>query len=221
MRNVIFFYRLLYPTPNSQTLIMQTFLIDLAFIIMAYLMGSIPFGLLIAKYAGIGDIRQQGSGNIGATNVLRMGGKKLGIITLIFDALKGFIPVFMAKKFGSDWGVALAAMAAVAGHIFPVWLGFKGGKGVATSLAVYAAMVPGIFIVSGLAWLGVFYLSRISSLSSIISMVVAVIFSMFFMSGNVIFAIFTISCVVIYKHKENIIRLLRSEEPVFSSKGQG
>lgn len=199
---------------------MQIFLIDSAFIIIAYLMGSIPFGLLIGKYAGIGDIRQQGSGNIGATNMLRMGGKKLGIITLILDALKGFIPVIFAKKFGSDWGVAFAAMAAVSGHIFPVWLRFKGGKGVATALAVYAALVPGIFIISGLAWIGVFYLSRISSLSSIISMVVATVISLFFTGGSVILAIFSISCVVIYKHKENIIRLMRSQEPVFSASGK-
>jgi len=179
-------------------------------------MGSIPCGLLVAKYAGIGDVRTQGSGNIGATNVLRIGGKKLGIITLLLDALKGFIPVLIASKFGTEGGAALAALSAVMGHIFPVWLEFKGGKGVATTLAVIAALAPGLFIFAGLVWILVFYISRISSLSSITMMVATPVVSLFFDSGKVFLAVLTISVIVIYKHKENIIRLLRGQEMPFS-----
>ena len=194
------------------------FLLNLFFIIMAYLMGSIPCGLLIAKYAGIGDVRQQGSGNIGATNVLRIGGKKLGALTLVLDALKGFIPVLLAKLFGSDWVAAFAAIAAVCGHIFPVWLNFKGGKGVATTLAVYAAICPGLFVFSGLTWLAVFYLSKISSLSSIITMVFTAVIALFFTKASVFFAVFILSGIVIYKHKENIIRLMRGQETALTTK---
>lgn len=197
---------------------MLQFLLNLLFIIIAYLMGSIPCGLLIAKYAGIGDIRQQGSGNIGATNVLRNGGKKLGAITLALDALKGLVPVLLARKFGSDWVAAFAGIVAVIGHVFPVWLQFKGGKGVATTLAVYAALSPGLFVFAGLCWLGVFYISRISSLSSIMTMVVVPVIALFFTKGSVAFAVFFLSVLVIYKHKDNILRLMRGQEPTFSSK---
>jgi glycerol-3-phosphate acyltransferase PlsY len=187
-------------------------ILNLFFIGIAYLMGSIPCGLLLAKYAGKGDIRTQGSGNIGATNVLRNCGKRLGAITLACDALKGFLPVLLAKLCGSDWGAAFAALAAVLGHIFPIWLEFKGGKGVATTLAVYAALSPGLFIFAGLSWLGVFFISRISSLSSIVMMVVTPIVAMFFTKASVSFVAFILSAVVIYKHKDNIIRLLRGQE---------
>ena len=197
---------------------MLHFLLDIFFICISYLMGSIPCGLLVAKYAGKGDIRTQGSGNIGATNLLRVGGRKLGAITLACDVLKGFIPVLFAKKFGSDWGAAFAALAAVLGHIYPVWLEFKGGKGVATTLAVYAALSPGLFIFAGISWLAVFFISRISSLSSIVMMICTPIVAMFFAKGSVIFIAIILSGIVIYKHKENIIRLIRGQEPSFSEK---
>jgi glycerol-3-phosphate acyltransferase PlsY len=191
-------------------------LFNLLFIVLAYFLGSIPFGLIVGKVAGIGDIRQQGSGNIGATNMLRAGGKKLGIITLILDGLKGFIPVFLAKQYGLEWAVPLAALAAVLGHIFPIWLNFKGGKGVATAIAVYAALLPGLFIFAGFAWVAVFYISRISSLSSIVMMIATSIVAIFFANGSVGLAVLVISIIVVYKHKENIIRLMRGQEAAFS-----
>ena len=198
---------------------MLDFFLDVFFVGIAYLMGSVPCGLLLAKYAGMGDIREQGSGNIGATNVLRNCGKKLGAIALACDALKGFIPVLLAKFFGSEWGAAFAALAAVLGHIFPVWLHFKGGKGVATTLAVYAALSPGLFIFAGLTWSAVFYISRISSLSSIVTMIVTPIVAMFFAKASgVSFVVFVLSGIVVYKHKDNILRLLRGEETAFGEK---
>lgn len=198
---------------------MLSFLLDAFFVGLAYLMGSIPCGLLLAKYAGKGDIRTQGSGNIGATNVLRNCGKKLGAIALACDVLKGFFPVLLAKFFGSEIGTSLAALAAVLGHIFPVWLNFKGGKGVATTLAVYAALSPGLFIFAGLTWLAVFFISRISSLSSIATMVATPVVAMFFAKteGSAL-VIFILSGIVIYKHKDNILRLLRGQEASFSKK---
>lgn len=195
---------------------MLQFLLDLFFIGFAYLMGSIPCGLLVAKYAGMGDIRTQGSGNIGATNVLRNGGKKLGGVTLALDVLKGFIPVLLAKIFGSDWGAAFAGIAAVLGHIFPVWLEFKGGKGVATTLAVYAVLAPGLFVFAGMVWITVFFISRISSLSSIAMMIAIPVVAVFFFKASVIFVTFVLSSIVIYRHKENITRLLRGQESGFS-----
>lgn len=197
---------------------MLNLLLDLFFIALSYLLGSIPCGLLIAKYAGIGDIRKQGSGNIGATNLLRTGGKKLGAITLACDALKGFIPVLLAKLYGSDWAASFAALSAVLGHIFPVWLNFKGGKGVATTLAVLLALSWPLFIFSALCWVGVFYISRISSLSAIVMMVTTPVIAMFFSKGSVAFVVLVLAVIVIYKHKDNILRLLKGQETKFTSK---
>lgn len=197
---------------------MLHFLLCLFFVVLSYLIGSVPFGLLVTKYAGIGDIREHGSGNIGATNVLRIGGRKLGAITLLLDVLKGFIPVLLARELGSDWCASFAAIAAVLGHIFPIWLNFKGGKGVATTLAVYAALSPGLFIFAGIIWLLVFFVSRISSISSVAMMVCTLIISVFFTKNSIIFVSFFLAVIVIYRHKENILRLIRGQEPGFPGK---
>ena len=147
---------------------MELFL-SLSLIIAAYLVGSIPFGLVLTKYAGLGDIRKIGSGNIGATNVMRTGNKKLAIATLILDALKGVVIVLIAKELAPKYVSLLCAIAAIIGHIFPVWLNFKGGKGVATTIAVYYALYPPLGIFASVMWIAVFLFSRISSLSSILS----------------------------------------------------
>ena len=137
----------------------------------AYLAGSIPFGLLFTRLAGKGDIRAIGSGNIGATNVLRTGSKPLALLTLIFDGGKGAAVVLLASRFhGADpLLIGLAGLFAVTGHCFPVWLGFQGGKGVATCVATFAAFDPRLGLVFALLWLGTAAITRYSSLSALVA----------------------------------------------------
>lgn len=185
------------------------------FIIISYLVGSIPFGVLVAKYSGLGDITKQGSGNIGATNVLRVGGKKLGAITLGLDMAKGAIMILLARYFFGENTAVLSGFAAILGHIYPVFLKFKGGKGVATAMAVIMFTSWKAGIVVALTWLIVFKYKRISSLSSIIAMMVAVPAAIIF--GPHLFSItqIIVSALIIYKHKENIERLKKGEEKAF------
>ncbi len=185
---------------------------------LAYFLGSIPFGLLLTRYAGLGDIRNIGSGNIGATNVLRTGNKKLAAATLALDIGKGALAVGLAKFTGHFWVVSLAGIAAVMGHIFPIWLNFKGGKGVATALAVFWVAYWPLGLFACVAWLGVFYITRISSLSSILSMVMSPVIALFFAGGWIFFLSIVIGGVVVYRHKENILRLMRGEELGFGEK---
>ncbi len=194
------------------------FLIYTALAASAYLIGSIPFGLILTKQAGLGDVRKIGSGNIGATNVMRTGNKKLAIATLAMDALKGVVIVILAKRIDAPNELAaLCALFAVLGHIFPVWLKFKGGKGVATTIAVYWALYLPLGIFVSVAWLAMFFISRISSLASITSIILANVISMT-MGGDGLFIVtLTISIIVVYKHKENIGRLISGKEEAFSN----
>jgi glycerol-3-phosphate acyltransferase PlsY len=179
----------------------------------AYLSGSVPYGLILSKLAGLGDIRKAGSGNIGATNVLRLGGKKLGAATLLLDMLKGFIPVLIAKHFHMDYAVT-AALGAFTGHLFPVWLKFKGGKGVATSIGVLSALAPllGLAIVG--TWLLVARLSKYSSLSALTAFGLAPIYAALVTRGDyqVVLVALIISLVVWVRHHENIRRLAAGTE---------
>jgi len=195
---------------------METFL-HIILVIAAYFLGSIPFGLLLTKHAGMGDVRKIGSGNIGATNVMRMGNKKIALATLLLDSLKGFIIVIIAKLVSApNWTILLCAVLAVSGHIFPFWLEFKGGKGVATTIAVYWALsIPlGLFV--SCAWLVLFTMTRISSFASIVSIILANVIAMYFGIKGMFFACLFISIMVVYKHKDNIKRILRGEEKTFS-----
>lgn len=138
-------------------------------VLIGYICGSIPFGLLLTKAAGLGDVRSIGSGNIGATNVLRTGNKKIAALTLFLDGLKGAVPVLLLTHFGSPQAGMIAGLAAMAGHIFPLWLGFKGGKGVATSLGVLAGLMPMVSLAVVALWLVVFKVSGYVSLASIVA----------------------------------------------------
>jgi glycerol-3-phosphate acyltransferase PlsY len=179
----------------------------------AYLSGSVPYGLILGRLAGIGDIRQSGSGNIGATNALRVGGKKLGVLTLLLDMLKGVVPVLIAKHFHLDYAV-LAALGAFIGHLFPVWLGFKGGKGVATAIGVLSALSwpLGLMIVS--TWLAVAVVGKYSSLAALMAFGLAPIFAAVATQGNyqIILSVFLISLAVVARHHENIRRLVSGTE---------
>jgi acyl phosphate:glycerol-3-phosphate acyltransferase len=178
----------------------------------AYLIGSIPFGLLLAKAAGKGDIRQIGSGNIGATNVLRTGNKALAAATLLLDLAKGFAAVMIAWHFWPE-AVGLAALSAILGHCFPVWLKFRGGKGVATFAGVCLGLYWPIGLVFAAVWLGVLALSGISSLGGISAAVSAPIAAV--MLGETEFArwLAAIAALVLWLHRANIRRLLAGEEP--------
>ncbi|GGA04820.1 glycerol-3-phosphate acyltransferase [Blastomonas marina] len=184
----------------------------------AYLVGSIPFGLLLTKAAGLGDVRAQGSGNIGATNVLRAGGKKLGAATLLLDLLKGLAGVLIARfAFGEDT-VPYAAVAAVLGHCFPVWLGFRGGKGVATNAGVAFGLAWMLGAVYAIAWLGVLAVTRISSLAGMTAVVVTAVAAWFAGETEAFIALAVIAVLVLWLHRANIGRLLKGEEPKVGSK---
>ena len=180
--------------------------------LLGYAFGSIPFGLILAKMAGKGDIRQQGSGNIGATNVLRTGSKGLAAATLLLDLAKGFVPVWLAAMwFWQDMG--WTALFAVIGHAFPVWLGFKGGKGVATNAGVSFALAWPIGVAYAVVWIGMLAITRISSLAGMSAVVAAAVAA--FLLGVPTFAnvLAVIAVLVIWLHRENIKRLMAGTEP--------
>ncbi|MFN7114524.1 MAG: glycerol-3-phosphate 1-O-acyltransferase PlsY [Alphaproteobacteria bacterium] len=177
-----------------------------------YLSGSVPYGLILGKLAGLGDIRAAGSGNIGATNVLRLGGKKLGAATLLLDALKGAIPVLVAKQFHIDYAV-LAALAAFAGHLFPVWLKFKGGKGVATALGICWALMPLLGLCLCLIWLGTAMIFRYSSLAALTAFGVSPMVTLLLSSSyQLTLTVMILAVTVWIRHHQNLRRLWRGEE---------
>jgi len=179
----------------------------------AYLLGSIPFGVLVSKAYGA-DLRSAGSGNIGATNALRVLGKKAGAITLAGDMLKGVAAVLLAMKFGGRDTATAAAAAAVIGHDFPVFTLFRGGKGVATSLGVLLALEPVLGIACVAAWLLTVALFRISSLGALVSFVVMPVLAVITKGSDrpFIALCFFLAVLIFLKHRENIKRLLRGEE---------
>jgi len=186
-----------------------------------YLLGSIPFGIILTRLFGAGDLRQIGSGNIGATNVLRTGRKELAAATLILDGAKGAAAVLLARHFmpelGQD-GAMIAGAAAMVGHCYPVWLKFRGGKGVATLLGLSFALAWPIGLVFAAAWLGTVLLARISSLGGMVGAVSAPVAALGF--GYPVYAIGLagLAAIVLWRHRENIARLRAGTEPRIGSK---
>lgn len=183
-----------------------------------YLLGSIPFGLILTRMAGLGDVRKIGSGNIGATNVLRTGNKKLAAATLLLDALKGTAAAFIASFWGVEAGIA-AGFAAFLGHLYPVWLGLRGGKGVATYIGVLLGLAPVMVLVFAAVWLAMAKITRYSSLSALVA--TAIIPVLLYAAGNgkvaLLFAVMTVISWV--KHRANIQRLLAGTESKIGDKG--
>ena len=177
-----------------------------------YLLGSIPFGVILTRLAGAGDLRQVGSGNIGATNVLRTGRKGLAAATLLLDLLKGAAAVWLARRFlpGEE---ALAAAGAFVGHCFPVWLGFRGGKGVATLMGVVLALQPLLGLVYALVWLGLVATLRISSLAGMAAAVSAPVAAAAIGRFDLVLLLLAFAFIVLWKHEANIRRLLDGDEP--------
>ncbi|SFV28335.1 glycerol-3-phosphate 1-O-acyltransferase PlsY [Hyphomicrobium facile] len=187
-------------------------------LVIGYLLGSIPFGLLLTRAAGLGDIRSIGSGNIGATNVLRTGNKGLAAATLLLDAAKGAVAVLIARHFLGETPAMLAGLGAFIGHIFPVWLGFKGGKGVATYLGVLIALAWQCAAVFAVLWLSVAALTRISSLAAIVATIAAPV-AAWILGDSVLATVVTLmSLIVLIKHRANIERLIAGQEPSIGSK---
>jgi glycerol-3-phosphate acyltransferase PlsY len=181
----------------------------------AYLIGSIPFGLLLTRAFGVGDIRSIGSGNIGATNVMRTGRKGLAVATLLLDLSKGAAAVFLARYTYDDDVAVVAGLFAVLGHIFPVWLRFKGGKGVATILGVFFAINWFFALIICGIWLAVFLATRCSSLSAIISICYSPVFA-YLLDGYLTSILSLIlSGIIIYTHRGNLARLISGTEPAF------
>lgn len=188
---------------------------------LAYLIGSIPFGLLLAEAGGAGDLRKVGSGNIGATNVLRTGRKGLAAATLLLDLGKGYVATVVFKEFDYSGDLAVVAAAfAVIGHCFPAWLGFKGGKGVATMMGVALALGWQIGLVYAVVWLGVLALTRISSLGGMAAAVSAPIAAKLLGHDRFVIVLVLLAALVLWQHRENIKRLRAGTEPKVGSKGK-
>ena len=184
--------------------------------VLGYLNGSIPFGLLFTRAAGLGDVRAIGSGNIGATNVLRTGSKKVAALTLLFDALKGFVPVVIAQYWLGPTAAVVAGLAAIAGHLWPVWLGFKGGKGVATNIGVLFGLYWPLGLAFLVVWLGLAVLLRISSLSALAAAAASPLWAWALGRGDLVVPVALIAAVIFFTHRANISRLLAGTEPKIS-----
>jgi glycerol-3-phosphate acyltransferase PlsY len=181
-------------------------------LLLGYLLGSIPFGIVLTRLAGAGDLRAVGSGNIGATNVLRTGRKGLAAATLLLDGAKGAVAVLVAQYINPDYGV-LAAAAAFFGHCYPVWLGFKGGKGVATYAGIALALLWPVGLVYAAVWIGTLAVTRYSSLSGLLAALVVPVAAAWWGNIEVAMLFIALTLVVIWKHRDNIARLFAGTEP--------
>ncbi len=186
--------------------------------VLGYGLGSIPFGLVLTRLGGYGDIRTIGSGNIGATNVLRTGNKALALATLLLDSGKGAIAALAAQSLAGSDAALLAAGGALVGHSFPVWLGFKGGKGVATTVGAVLAVAWPVGVLACLTWLLTAALFRISSLAALVAAGLSPVIAWFLASPNVALLCLLAAILIFIRHKANIRRLLKGEEPKIAIK---
>lgn len=193
--------------------------IALAALAIGYLLGSIPFGLVLTRMAGLGDVRSIGSGNIGATNVLRTGNKKVAAATLLLDAFKGTAAVLICTRlFGAEAGM-LAGFAAFIGHIFPVWIGFKGGKGVATYIGILLGLAPLMAALFAVIWIAFAYFTRYSSLSALVATLVIPV-ALWLLGQEKVAAVMALMTIITWvKHRANIARLTAGTESRIGSKG--
>lgn len=186
--------------------------LDLA-AILGYLLGSVPFGLLMARLFGLGDIRKIGSGNIGATNVLRTGNRLAAFLTLILDSGKGAAAVLIARAIAAEDAAQIAAFAAFLGHCYPVWLGFRGGKGVATFLGTLLALDPLTGLAACATWLAVALLFRISSLAALLAAALSPVWAVLLGRPEITLLTALLAALIWWRHRANIARLLRGAEP--------
>jgi acyl phosphate:glycerol-3-phosphate acyltransferase len=180
---------------------------------LGYLLGSVPFGLIVSRLFGLGDVRKIGSGNIGATNVLRTGNRTAAALTLLLDGGKGAIAVLLAHRLAGAPGVLIGGAAAFLGHVFPVWLGFKGGKGVATFFGVLLGAFWPVGLLAMGTWIAVAVLFRISSLSALVAAALAPAYALAFGHYDVAALALILACLIFLTHRENIRRLLAGSEP--------
>ena len=177
----------------------------------SYFLGSIPFGFILTKIFLKQDIRETGSGNIGATNVLRTGNKLLAILTLVLDFLKGYMTIIITLKYFNDL-ILLSALICLLGHIFSIWLKFKGGKGVATYLGILLALSVNYFLIFIIVWVSILLILRYSSLSSILATFGIFIYEYFFLENNILSFLFISFIIILYAHRSNILKLINKTE---------
>lgn len=180
--------------------------------ITAYLLGSIPFGMVLARVMGLGNLREIGSGNIGATNVLRTGSKLAAFLTVVFDAGKGAVAVLVARAMFGEAAAQVAALASFVGHCFPIWLGFKGGKGVATFLGILLALFWPAGIAACLSWLGTAIIARISSLSALVASAASIGWVWVFGMPTAVGLTIVLTALIWWRHRENIGRIVAGTE---------
>ena len=186
--------------------------------VIGYGLGSVPFGMILAKVMGLGNLRDIGSGNIGATNVLRTGNKSAAALTLLFDGGKGAVAVLLARAFAGEDAVQIAALAAFVGHCFPVWLGFKGGKGVATFLGIWLALAWPVGVACCLTWLVGAALSRISSMGALCAAAASTLWAVGLGYGTNLILGIILTLLVYWRHSANISRIRAGTEPKIGAK---
>ena len=187
--------------------------------VIGYLVGSIPFGVLVSRAMGLGDLRAIGSGTIGATNVLRTGSKTAAALTLLLDGGKGAAAVLLARLLSGEGAVQVAGLAAFLGHCYPVWLGFRGGKGVATFLGLLLALAWPVGIAACATWLVTAVLTRISSLSAMVAAVLAPLWMLLLGRSELMVLGTVLALLVLWRHRENLRRLRAGTEPRIGRKG--